>query len=49
MGHRFYLLNKMPHMALEISDYAYVLENGHIALEGEFKDLKNNDEVVDFI
>ncbi|MBQ7271983.1 MAG: ABC transporter ATP-binding protein, partial [Campylobacter sp.] len=31
--------------ALRISDYAYVLENGLIALEGDAKDLIGNDEI----
>ena len=31
--------------ALRISDYAYVLENGLIALEGNAKDLIGNDEI----
>ena len=39
------LVEQNANMALAISDYAYVLENGHIALEGESKNLKNNDEV----
>ncbi len=44
-GTSILLVEQNAHMALEISDYAYVLENGHIALEGESKDLKDNDEV----
>lgn len=39
------LVEQNANMALGISDYAYVLENGHIALEGKSKDLRNNDEV----
>ncbi|MCQ6279533.1 ABC transporter ATP-binding protein [Bacillus sp. EB600] len=39
------LVEQNANMALAISDYAYVLENGHIALEGESRNLKNNDEV----
>jgi branched-chain amino acid transport system ATP-binding protein len=39
------LVEQNAHMALGISDYCYVLENGHIALEGISKDLKENDEV----
>lgn len=44
-GTSILLVEQNANMALEISDYAYVLENGHIALSGESKDLKNNDEV----
>lgn len=39
------LVEQNANMALEISDYSYVLENGQIALEGKSKNLKNNDEV----
>jgi branched-chain amino acid transport system ATP-binding protein len=39
------LVEQNAHMALRISDYAYVMENGNIALEGSSKDLQDNDEV----
>lgn len=39
------LIEQNAKAALEISDYAYVLETGNIALEGKGKDLLNNDEV----
>jgi branched-chain amino acid transport system ATP-binding protein len=39
------LVEQNAHMALSISDYAYVLENGRIALEGPASELRNNDEV----
>jgi branched-chain amino acid transport system ATP-binding protein len=39
------LVEQNANMALAISDYAYVLENGQVALEGKAKNLKNNDEV----
>lgn len=39
------LVEQNANMALEISDYAYVLENGRISLEGNSVDLKNNDEI----
>ncbi|PWA12788.1 ABC transporter ATP-binding protein [Pueribacillus theae] len=44
-GTSILLVEQNAHMALEISDYAYVLENGRIALSGKSKDLKNNDDV----
>ena len=31
--------------ALEISDWAYVLENGEVALEGKGSDLVHSDEI----
>lgn len=39
------LVEQNAHMALSISDYSYVLENGHIALEGNSQELRDNDEV----
>ncbi len=44
-GTSILLVEQNANMALGISDYAYVLENGHIALEGKSHDLRNNDEV----
>ncbi|MEJ2170526.1 MAG: ABC transporter ATP-binding protein [Desulfobacterales bacterium] len=35
-------------MALEISDYAYIMESGKIVLEGPSQDLKNNPDVKEF-
>ena len=39
------LVEQNSRMALKLSSYAYVLENGHIALEGKSCELSNNDEV----
>lgn len=39
------LVEQNANLALEISDYAYVLENGKVSLEGNSADLKNNDEI----
>jgi branched-chain amino acid transport system ATP-binding protein len=39
------LVEQNAHKALEISHYAYVLENGRIALEGPSQELLKNDEV----
>lgn len=39
------LVEQNSRMALKLSSYAYVLENGHIALEGASDDLSSNDEV----
>jgi branched-chain amino acid transport system ATP-binding protein len=35
-------------MALEISEYAYIMESGKIVLEGASKDLQNNPDVKEF-
>lgn len=39
------LVEQNARMALEISDYAYVLENGSVAMEGKAADLKDNDDI----
>lgn len=44
-GTAILLVEQNVHMAMSISDYSYVLENGRIGLEGESKDIKNNDHI----
>lgn len=39
------LVEQNAFLALKISDYAYVLENGKITLQGEAKELSNDDEI----
>ncbi len=39
------LVEQNAFAALEVSDYAYVLENGVVALEGKGSDLVNSDEI----
>lgn len=39
------LVEQNSRMALKLSSYAYVLENGHIALEGKSEELADNDQV----
>ena len=39
------LVEQNSRMALSLSSYAYVLENGRIALEGESKELMRNEQV----
>lgn len=39
------LVEQNAHLALEIADYAYVLEKGHIVLEGSGADLRTNSEL----
>jgi len=41
-GIRILLVEQNVNIALEVSDYAYVLENGEITLEGKAKELQNN-------
>lgn len=45
MGTTVLLVEQNARMALAISDYAYVLETGHISLEGEAKSLAESEEV----
>jgi branched-chain amino acid transport system ATP-binding protein len=35
-------------VALQLADYGYVMENGHIVLEGTGADLRNNEDVREF-
>jgi len=39
------LVEQNSRMALALSSYAYVLETGHVALEGASKDLMDNEHV----
>ncbi|TWO23114.1 ABC transporter ATP-binding protein [Campylobacter hyointestinalis] len=39
------LVEQNAFLALKISDYAYVLENGHIAMEGTAKDMIGNEDI----
>jgi branched-chain amino acid transport system ATP-binding protein len=42
------LVEQNAKMALEISNYAYIMESGKIVLEGPSTDLKNNPDVKEF-
>lgn len=44
-GTTILLVEQNANMALDVSDYAYVLETGEISTEGSAKELKRNDEV----
>ncbi|MFM1653648.1 ABC transporter ATP-binding protein [Brevibacillus sp. B_LB10_24] len=44
-GTAILLVEQNAHKALEISDYAYVLENGRIELEGNSDQLKQNEQI----
>lgn len=39
------LVEQNAHMALAISDYAYILENGRVGLEGRPDDIRDNDRI----
>ena len=45
MGTTVLLVEQNARMALAISDYAYVLETGHISLQGEAQSLAESEEV----
>lgn len=44
-GTAILLVEQNAHMALKISDYAYVLENGRVGLEGPPSEIRNNDRM----
>lgn len=44
-GTSILLVEQNAHKALEISNYGYVLENGHLELEGSAEHLRNNEEI----
>ena len=44
-GTSILLVEQNANLALSISDYAYILENGKVALSGKAKELKNNEKV----
>ncbi|KQU27095.1 ABC transporter ATP-binding protein [Bacillus sp. Leaf13] len=44
-GTSILLVEQNVHLALAISDFACVLENGHVALSGTAAELKDNDQV----
>ena len=40
------LIEQNARLALEVSDYAYILEQGKIKFEGHFKDLQNDERIL---
>jgi branched-chain amino acid transport system ATP-binding protein len=42
------LVEQNAHMALELSQYGYVMENGRIVLDGPAEKLRNNEDVREF-
>ena len=42
------LVEQNAHMALELAEYGYVIENGRIVLDGPAEKLKNNEDVKEF-
>ncbi|WP_458413207.1 ABC transporter ATP-binding protein [Schinkia sp. CFF1] len=44
-GTSILLVEQNANLALSISDYAYILENGKVALSGKANELKNNEKV----
>lgn len=41
------LVEQNANLALEVSDYAYIIDNGNVVLEGNSKDLRNDPRVVE--
>jgi branched-chain amino acid transport system ATP-binding protein len=48
MGATILIVEQNAKMALEISDYAYIMESGKIVLEGPSGELKDNPDVKEF-
>ncbi len=44
-GTSILLVEQNAYMAMKLSDYSYVLENGHIGLEGKSEEIRNNDHI----
>jgi branched-chain amino acid transport system ATP-binding protein len=44
----FLLAEQNTNIALRYSDYGYILENGRIVMDGQAKDLANNEDVKEF-
>jgi branched-chain amino acid transport system ATP-binding protein len=42
------LVEQNAHIALELAEYGYVIENGRIVLDGPAEKLKNNEDVKEF-
>jgi len=42
------LVEQNAHMALELAEYGYVMENGRIVLDGPADKLRNNEDVKEF-
>jgi branched-chain amino acid transport system ATP-binding protein len=40
------LIEQNARLALEVSDYAYILEQGKIKFEGKSKDLQNDERIL---
>ncbi|MGH2543286.1 MAG: ABC transporter ATP-binding protein [Ardenticatenaceae bacterium] len=47
-GTTILLVEQNARLALEIADYAYIMENGRVVLDGRPTDLKNNADVREF-
>jgi len=47
-GTTILLVEQNAHLALSISDYGYIMENGKMVLEGPVDKLKDNEDVKEF-
>jgi branched-chain amino acid transport system ATP-binding protein len=47
-GVSFLLAEQNTNMALKFADYGYILENGRVVMDGEAKDLAENEDVKEF-
>ena len=44
----FLLAEQNTNMALRYADYGYILENGRVVMDGQAKDLRENEDVREF-
>ena len=44
----FLLAEQNTNMALRYADYGYILENGRVVMDGEAKNLRENEDVKEF-
>ncbi|MBX6426344.1 MAG: ABC transporter ATP-binding protein [Variibacter sp.] len=47
-GVSFLLAEQNTNMALKVAQYGYILENGHVVLDGEARALRENEDVKEF-
>ena len=47
-GVSFLLAEQNTNVALRYSDYGYIMENGRVVMEGNAKDLSENEDVKEF-
>jgi len=47
-GTTILLVEQNANLALQVADYAYIMEGGKVVLDGECEELRNNPDVKEF-